>query len=83
MSKLILAMLFGAIVMVGLSTPSVVGYAQQTDKSTQAGKSSEAATDEDRAEDADETGDNDVGDNPEGMAEGDDTDTDEPEKTKK
>jgi hypothetical protein len=69
MSKSILALLFGAIMAVGLSTASMVGYAQQTEKSTQAGSA------ESQAEHADEAGDKDVAANPEG----DDVDTREKE----
>ena len=74
MSKSILALLFGAIMVAGLSTASMVGNAQQTDRSSQ------AVAAEDQAEDADEAGDKDVADNPEGSAE-DDADTGEDEKT--
>jgi hypothetical protein len=73
MSKSILALLFGAIMVAGLSTASMVGHAQQTEKFTQAGST------EDQAEQADEAGDKDVAANPEGSREGDDVDTRENE----
>jgi hypothetical protein len=69
-----LLLLFGAVMVAGLNTASMVGIAQQTDKSTQAGAA------EDQAEDADEPGDKDVADNPEGSADYD-ADTGEDEKT--